>query len=159
MKKKWLIASYKISQVRRLEYNLQNQKFNYYLPKVIMKMNNSNSKEIPLFPGYIFINTSLENYSALKYTLGIKDIIKFGNKIPLISDEEIKNIQMAEEKSKITPVCPKIQIGTEALVLKGSFKGIMVKICSLPSKERVGVFLSLLGSMRRVAISVNDLKF
>ena len=40
-----------------------------------------------LFPGYIFINTSSENYSVLKYTKGIKNILKFGDKSPYISSE------------------------------------------------------------------------
>jgi len=80
MKKKWLIALYKINEVKRLESNLLNQNFEYYLPKITIKKINSNPKVEVLFPGYIFVNTSLENYSALKYTMGIKNIIKFGDK-------------------------------------------------------------------------------
>ena len=159
MKKKWLIALYKINEVKRVENNLLNQKFDFYLPKITIKKNNSNPKEEILFPGYIFVNTSFENYSALKYTMGIKNIIKFGDNISYISDESIKIIQMAEETSKIDPVASQIQIGQDAVISKGSLKGSMVKICSLPSKERVGVLLSFLGSMRRVTIPEKDLIF
>ena len=112
-----------------------------------------------LFPGYIFVNTSLKNYSALKYTMGIKNIIKFGDNISCISHEDIKSMQMAEEKSKLDPVAQQIQIGQNATISKGSLKGMMVKICSLPSKERVDVFFNFLGSMRIVTISENDLIF
>ena len=75
MKTYWLVVTYKINEVRRLERNLLNQKFEYYLPKITSKKINSNPKEKMLFPGYIFVNTSLENYSALKYTMGLKNII------------------------------------------------------------------------------------
>ena len=159
MKKFWLVATYKINQVRRLENNLSNQKFDYYLPKITTIKTNSNPKEELLFPGYIFVNTGFENYSVLKYTLGIKNIIKFGNKISYITYEDIKNMQIAAETSRIDPLTPKIQIGQDALITSGSLKGNMVKICSLPSKERVEVFLTFLGSMRRVTISENDLIF
>ena len=110
-----------------------------------------------MFPGYIFINTSFENYSSLKYTIGIKNIIKFGYHISSISNDEIKAMQLLEKKTKVDPACSKIQIGQDVIIANGSFKGSLVKICSLPSKERVGVLLSLLGSERRVFISEKDI--
>ena len=159
MKKNWLVATYKINESRRVESNLSNQKFDYYLPKITIKKINSNPKVEVLFPGYIFVNTSLENYSALKYTKGIKNIIKFGEYISTISNEEIKSMQRAEETSKINPVVSQIQIGQEAIIAKGSLAGSIVKVCSLSSKDRVGVFLSFLGSVRRVTIPEKDLIF
>ena len=159
MKKNWLVATYKIKEFRRLQSNLLNQKFEYYLPKITIKNNNSNPKEEVLFPGYIFVNTSFENYSALKYTIGIKDIIKFGDKISCISNEEIKAMQMADEASRIDPVAPQIQIGQDVIIANGSLAGSIVKVCSLPSKERVGVLLSFLGSVRRVTVQEKDLIF
>ena len=159
MKKNWLVATYKINEVRRVQSNLLNQKFDYCLPKITTKKINSNPKVEVLFPGYIFVNTSFENYSALKYTMGIRNIIKFGDNIPCISDEEIEAMQMAEETSKIDPVASQIQIGQDVIIAKGSLAGSIVKVCSLPSKERVGVLLSFLGSVRRVTISEKDLIF
>ena len=125
MKKNWLVATYKINEVRRVESNLLNQKFDYYLPKITTKKINSNPKVEVLFPGYIFVNTSFENYSALKYTMGIKNIIKFGDNISCISDEEIEAMQMAEETSKIDPVASQIQIGQDVMIAKGSLKEVL----------------------------------
>ena len=159
MKKNWLVATYKINEVKRVESNLSNQKFDYYLPKITTKKINSNPKVEVLFPGYIFVNTSLENYSALKYTMGIKNIIKFGDNISCISYEEIEAMQMAEEASKIDPVASQIQIGQDVIIAKGSLTGSIVKVCSLPSKERVGILLSFLGSVRRVTIQKKTLSF
>ena len=68
-------------------------------------------------------------------------------------------MQMAEEKSKTDPVVSQIHIGQDAIISKGSLKGNMVKICSLPSKERIEVFLTLLGSKRKVIIPERDLIF
>ena len=159
MKKKWIIASYKTNEFKRVESNLSNQKFDFYLPKITTKKINANPKVEVLFPGYIFVNTSLENYSALKYTMGIKNIIKFGNNISSLSSEEIEAMQMAEKTSKIDPVASQIQIGQDVIIAKGSMTGSIVKVCSLPSKERVGVLLSFLGSVRRVTILEKDLTF
>jgi len=159
MKKKWLIALYKSNEVKKVEINLLNQNFNFYLPKITTKKINAKPKVETLFPGYIFINTSVENYSALKYTMGIKNIIKFGDNISCISDEEIEAMQMAEETSKIDPIASQIQIGQDVIIAKGSLAGSIVKVCSLPSKERIGILLSLLGSVRRVTIPEKDIIF
>jgi len=159
MKKNWLVATYKINEARRVERNLLNQKFDYFLPRITTKKINSNPKVEILFPGYIFVNVSFINYSALKYTKGIKSIIKFGDNISCISDEEIEVMQIAEETSKIDPVASQIQIGQDVMIAKGSLAGSIVKVCSLPSKERVGVLLSFLGSLRRVTIPEKDLIF
>ena len=159
MKKKWLIALYKTNEVKRVETNLSNQKFDYYLPKITLKKFNTKPKLEALFPGYIFVNTSLKNYIALKYTMGIINIIKFGDSIPSLSSKEIEAMQMAEEKSKIDPVASQIQIGQDVMIAKGSLAGSIVNVCSLPSKERVGVLLSFLGSPRRVTIPKKDLIF
>ena len=156
--KHWLVASYKINEIKRLELNLLNQQFDYYLPKLITKKINSKPKEEVLFPGYIFINTSLEKYSAIKYTLGIKKIIKFGNHISYIADDEIESIKTIEIASQRDPIISKLKIGQDAVIATGSLKGSLVRICSLPSKKRVGVLLSILGSVRRINIPEDYLK-
>ena len=155
--KYWLVATYKINEIKRLEINLSNQNFDYYLPKIKVKRHNSDLFEEALFPGYIFINTRLENYSSIKYTIGIKKIIKFGNNIPRLTDNEIKSIKSIEKLSKSEPISSKIGIGQEALVVGGPFKGALVRICSLPFKDRIEVLLTFLGSLRRIKILKEDL--
>ena len=69
-------------------------------------------------------------------------------------DLRIKSI---EKSSESKPISSKIKIGQEALVSEGPFKGTLVKICSLPSKGRIEVFLTILGYLRRVKILKEDL--
>ena len=157
--KYWLVATYKINEINRAESNLSNQNFDYYLPKIKIKKSESNLKEEVLFPGYIFINTGLEDYSLIKYTKGIKGVVKFGKITPRLTDNEIKIIKSIEKLSNSKPIIPKINIGQEALVADGPFKGTLVKICSLPSKERIEVLLTMLGSLRKVSILKKDLRF
>jgi len=157
--KYWLVATYKINEINRAEINLKNQGFDYYLPKIVTKKYNSNPKEEAMFPGYIFINTDIDKCSIVSYTKGIKSIIKFGEKISYISDEEIKSISRVEKSSRLEPLVEKIEIGQEVNVKSGSFKGNMAKICSLPSNKRVGILLHILGSTRQIDISEKDLIF
>ncbi|MBK57171.1 MAG: hypothetical protein CMC84_07795 [Flavobacteriaceae bacterium] len=157
--KYWLVATYKINEIEKAERNLSNQNFDYYLPKIKVKKSDSNFKEEVMFPGYVFIKTRLENYSLIKYTKGIKKVVKFGRNIPRLTDIEINSIQSIEKLSNFEPITPKINIGQDAVVADGPFKGTLVKICSLPSKNRIEVLLSILGSSRRVNIMHKDLVF
>ncbi len=156
--KHWIVATYKINEIKKVEGNLSNQNFDYYLPRIIVEKTNSKIKDEVLFPGYIFINTSFENYLPISNTIGIKDIIKFGNSIPSLTDDQIKSIKAIVELSKSNPKAEKIEIGQEAVIASGPFKGTMVKICSLPSRKRVEVLLYILGSTKKVNISQKSLK-
>jgi len=157
--KYWFVATYKINEIKRVESNLTNQSFDYYLPKIITRKHNSNPKEEVMFPGYIFINTNIDKYSSVRFTKGIKNIIKFGENIPTMTNEEIKTISMVEKSSKLEPLVAEIKIGQEVNIRSGFLKGNIAKICSLPSKKRVGILLHILGSFKRVDISEKDLKF
>ena len=131
----WLVATYKINEVKRTTNNLSNQGLNYYLPKITTKNANSIQKENILFPGYIFIKTDFDKFALIKYTKGINSIIKFGKNIPYITDDEIKSIREVEESSKSKPLISKIKIGQEVVIKDGTLKGNIAKICSLPSKK------------------------
>ena len=157
--KYWLVATYKINEVKRVESNLINQNFDYYLPKIVMKKPNAKPKEEVMFPGYIFINAGIENYSSVKYTKGIRNIIKFGENIPFMTDDEIKSIDKVEKSSRTNPLISKIEIGQEVNIISGSFRGNIAKICSLPSKKRVGILLHVLGSSKKIDIPEKDIEF
>tara|TARA_B100000780_G_C20928753_1_gene370196 strand:+ start:56 stop:532 length:477 start_codon:yes stop_codon:yes gene_type:complete len=153
----WLVATYKINEASRLELNLQNQRFDYYLPKIFLQKLNTNLKEELMFPGYIFINTNLKNYSALKYTKGIKKILKFGDNIPSMSKDDINAIMKIEHESKDKPLSTIYTMGQEVVITEGSFKGNLVKICSLPAAKRIDILINILGSKRKVNIALEDL--
>ncbi|MEL0237989.1 MAG: transcription termination/antitermination NusG family protein [Gammaproteobacteria bacterium] len=157
--KYWLVATYKINEIKRVEENLSNQNFNYYLPKIVIKKVNSCIKEEVMFPGYIFIQSHIDEFSSLKYTKGIKNIIKFGKNISFMTDAEIRSINKLEESSKLEPIISEPHIGQEVMIKKGSLKGNLAKICSFPSKNRIGILLYFLGSQRRITILRENLEF
>lgn len=154
---KWFVASHKINELRKLEINLRNQKFDYYLPKIKIRKTKSHFIEEVLFPGYIFINTGIENISALQYTRGIKKVIKFGKNFSFMSNDEISSIKKIEEASRHNPISTNIYVGQEAIIKEGSLKGNLVKVCSLPANKRVDIFIHILGSKRSINMSLDDL--
>lgn len=157
--KSWIVATYKINQIDRLQDNLKNQNFIYYNPKIKTSKDNLFFKEEPLFPGYIFIHSHLKNYQKIKYTKGISKVLQFNNNFAVISDAEIMELKKIEKESFLKPIIQKISIGQEATMSSGPFKGSLVTIATLPSNDRVSIFINILGAKRRIHASLNEIKF
>ena len=155
--KKWLVASYKSKELTSLKNNLENQNFSFFLPTIRTRKKNFDESEEILFPGYIFVNIDPMKFSTLSFTKGIKEVIKFGNTIPYLEDEEIDNIKLFEHESKKLPIRFNIKIGQSVEIKYGTLKGNLAKICSLPAKNRIDVLIHLLGAVRKVNINLKDI--
>ncbi len=153
-----MVATYKINELKRLQENLHNQNFDYYNPKIITKKQNLSASEEPLFPGYIFIYEFLENYQKIKYTKGISNVINFNNKIAIVSEDEINEIKFLEKESFTKPIVQKLSVGQEATMSEGPFKGSLITIASLPKKDRVNIFVHILGTKRTVTASLSEIQ-
>ena len=154
----WMVATYKTNEFKRLKENLQNQEIEYYHPKINTKKYNLTPKEEPLFPGYIFIHSSIENYSKIKYTRGISKVIRFNKHIATLEDDEIFEIKKIESESFSKPIIQKIFVGQEAKMSEGPLKGSFITIASLPNKDRVNIFIHILGKKRKVTASLDEIK-
>ena len=156
--KVWMIATYKTNELKRLKENLQNQEIEYYHPKINTRKYNSKPKEEPLFPGYIFIYSIIENYSKIKYTRGISKVIRFNNNISTLDDDEIIELKKIESESYSQPIVQQIYVGQEATMSEGPLKGSFITIASLPHKDRVNIFIHILGKKRKVTTSLDEIK-
>lgn len=155
----WMVATYKVNQLKRLQENLQNQNFDFYNPTINIVKDNLSSKEEPLFPGYIFIHANLDNYQKIKYTKGISNIIKFDKNIAKLADEEILELRKIEKNSISDPIIQKIYVGQEGTMNDGPLKGSLISIASLPKNERINIFVHILGTKRQVNASLSEIMF
>ena len=155
--KVWMVATYKINEFNRLKENLSNQNFQYYHPKIKTKKNDSSAKEEALFPGYVFIHASLDKYTKIKYTKGVSKVIRFNNNVAILEDEEINQLKVLEKESLIKPIVQKVFVGQEAVMSDGPFKGSIITIASLPEKERVNIFIDILGSKRKASAPLSEI--
>ena len=156
--KVWMVATYKINELKRLKENLQNQDIEHYHPKINTKKYNLTPKDEPLFPGYIFIYSEIENYSKIKYTRGISKVIRFNNNIATLEDDEIIELKKIESESYSQPIVQQIYVGQEATMSEGPLKGSFITIASLPNKDRVNIFIHILGKKRKVTASLDEIK-
>ena len=151
----WLVVRYKINERLRFERNLHNQNIEFYIPRIFTNTAKSgNVKSEALFPGYGFIRLANTNLQALRNTLGLITIIRFGDQLAIAQDSIITQFKELEYLSKIQPT-PVKQLANDDVVMvtAGPFKGHISKILTTAVKDRVTILISLLGSERILTLS------
>ena len=156
----WLVVRYKINEQLRFERNLYNQNIEFYIPRIFTNtLKGSNKKSEALFPGYGFIRLANTNLQALRNTLGLITIIRFGDQLAIAKHSIINQFKELECSSKIQPIPVKgLAKDDMALVTAGPFKGYMSKILTTPAKDRATILISLLGSERTLTLSAANLQ-
>ena len=74
-----------------------------------------------LFPGYVFIRTDLAiSYRIIRSTQGIRDVVSFGDRIPVLPDAYIADLKarIGDASTKELPE-PVIMAGQEVIITEG----------------------------------------
>jgi len=156
----WCVVRYKIKERSRFERNLLNQNFEFYIPRIFIKTQKSDNKKTEtLFPGYGFVRLAQTNLHALKYSLGLINIIAFGDQYAIANDSIITQLKELERSSSIQPRIPsQLAKGDMVTVNSGPFQGHIAKILAAPVQDRANILISFLGSERMLNFSVRQLQ-
>ena len=92
--------------------------------------------------------------SSLKYTKGVKDVLKYGNSYACIDVKIINDIKKFSLDYKIDSLLIKPELNSDVTILSGPLKGNLVRVMSLTKDDRVKFLYTLLG---RNKISETDL--
>ncbi len=79
--------------------------------------------EKPLFPGYFFVHTSLENRLTILKTRGVVRIVGIHNTPVSIPDQEIENIRILTSSSLKSDPHPFLKVGQRVRVKTGALQG------------------------------------
>ena len=92
----WVLIYTKAKEEKKANENLQRQGFKTFLPLIAPSNKNSELKSlVPVFPRYIFaqINFELENWTSIKSSYGVSNIVMFSEKFTPIPNHIIQLIQ------------------------------------------------------------------
>ena len=160
--KSWIVARNKPNQDKIALINLERQNFEFFQPTFkTMSRRQNKFKEIikPVFPGYIFIAINLEekNWHKINNTRGISRIIVFGNEIPLVHCQLIKELKHRFSLNSSPKAVDPFEIGMNAEITNGPFAQLIGKIDNIDANQRIWILLDILGTQTRV--SINKLNF
>lgn len=115
-------------------------------------------KEIqtPLFPNYIFINTTEKERFSFFNINGILKFISFEGRPAVISDDEIVNIRRFEDA--IFEVEPHLIQGDDVMIVQGPFTGLCGTLFSKKGKSRFGIRLSAINQSLSLEIDISSIR-
>lgn len=110
---------------------------------------------VPLFPGYLFCRLDLlRSGKSARYAPGVKDFVKFGNRI---AEMEMEAIQILRHRcpNGVAQIQPRTYRAGEPLVIKeGPLSGLeAIFEREMGGSHRIAVLLDLLGRWTRVVLS------
>ena len=158
----WFAVNTKPRKEVLAERSLNQKNVETYLPRVEISRRRGcrryDLKE-PLFPGYLFIHTgsrpTFETVQTINWTLGVKRMVSIG-KTPLLVPEEVVNLikwRIGEGDINVPKVEREFPPGSVVAVRHGAFYGLMgIVDRSIPSKERVRVFLDFMNRQTPVEL-------
>jgi transcriptional antiterminator RfaH len=157
----WAVARTKPNAENIATRNLENQRFEYYQPKILekkVKQGKTKMVEQPLFPCYLFVRVH-DSWRSLQYTYGIAGVISNGSMPAIVGDQIINDLKSREIHGYIQLPKPKhIQVGDTVKINDPRFEGQTALVERMPATERQKVLLALLGNKIRILIPESDLE-
>ncbi|MDB4923292.1 UpxY family transcription antiterminator [Mucilaginibacter sp.] len=130
-----------------------------YLPmQRVIRQWSDRKKElhIPLFPNYVFINTTEKERGNLYNISGILKFIVFGGKPAVVSNDEIQNIMRFENTA--FEVEPNLVQGDDVMIINGPFTGLQGKLFSKRGKNRFGIQLKSINQSLSLEVCTSCLR-
>jgi len=153
MERSWFAVRTKPRQEQYAKEQFNRQGYDVYLPLTLVLISHARKKgwaERPFFPGYLFLNLTLEErrWSSIASTYGAIGAVRFGDNYPLVPEEVISYLMECEDEygrilSESRPGAP-FRPEQRVRIVDGSMKGLEGIFIAMNGKERVQVMLDLL---------------
>ena len=141
--------------------NLRRQGFNVFLP-LITKTTKKNGKfldiKTPLFPGYLFIGTSMDPipWKSVSGTRGISKAVTLDGVYRPVNALIIEGLQnRCDQHGSFQSLCD-IDVGDRVKVERGPFADFICCIDQIKDDQRVWVLLDILQQQTRAEISLDS---
>ncbi|EOR93408.1 NusG antitermination factor [Arcticibacter svalbardensis MN12-7] len=155
----WFIAYTYPNFEKKIYGELIRKNLKAYLPmqRVIREWSDRKKEiQMPLFPNYIFINTTEKERISFFKINGILKFISFDGRPAVISDNEIVNIRRFEDT--IFEVEPHLIEGEDVMIVKGPFTGLCGTLFSKKGKSRFGIRLLAINQSLSLEIDISCIR-
>ena len=140
---------------------LSNQDIETFLPirQVVNRWKDRKKKvDIPLFPGYLFVNLSPENRLKILNTRGVVKMLGVNGFPTPVPNEQIESIKRLMETDLCYDPCPYLCEGKEVIVNNGPLEGMKGKILERRGEYRLILSVDLINRSISVEVDINDVE-
>ena len=138
------------------------QGFKVFLPLIVKtskKKGKFLDRKTPLFPGYIFMGTSIDPvpWKTINGTRGISRAVTLGGTYRPVNASIIKGLKYRCDKRGIIQNIDDIVSGDRAKIEKGPFADFICNVDKIEANRRVWVFINFLQQQTKAEISLDAL--
>jgi len=144
---------------------IRKKSIDIFLPRIKVQSKRKDRKkiiDIPLFPGYIFVNISLDPREHLNVvqTVGAVRLLGSHNGPVPVSEEQIESLKIitSTEADVVIGRTSSLEGGDPVLVVSGPMSGIKGEFLTYKGKGRVIIRIDLLGQFAGVEIDADDIE-
>jgi transcriptional antiterminator RfaH len=155
----WCVANTQANAEDKAVFHLMRQGFNVLLPKHLKRRSHARKVDWvprPLFPGYLFveIDPSFSPWRAIRSTVGVLDVIRFGDTPAPVPDGVIDEICARQDENGLVKTIdgPGFKPGDPVRVLRGALGEFEALFEASDERNRVTVLLNLLGRQVRARV-------
>ncbi|MEX1197417.1 MAG: transcription/translation regulatory transformer protein RfaH [Pseudohongiellaceae bacterium] len=153
---RWYLLQCKVQQQQRALENLANQEYHCFNPTHPVQRRRRRKLETrdePLFPGYLFIQLGTQtNWRSLLSTRGVLKVVSFNGTMIPVSDEVIEGLwQRCHSEAAAEPE-PLFRPGQRVVVTEGCFRHIEAIVQATQGEERVVLLMNLMHSPQQIEI-------
>lgn len=143
--------------------NLQRQGFEAYCPMIRRRLRHAGRTQNalrPLFPGYVFVrlNPDRSQWRSITSTIGIRTLIKFGDRLGVLPLRFIEGLREREEDGAV-PI-PRVREsydpGDAVKLRDGPLDGLIATVVSCDTRGRLQLLLGLLAGGVRIRSTVDS---
>ena len=153
----WIVASTKPNAELLAVEQLAHQGFEAYCPtydKVVRHARKKTIKKKPLFPSYIFVQSSDRGRSwrPILSTSGVRSLVMQGNKPGVLPRKFVEELKVCERNGELSRRAePKLNAGDKVILTEGAFQDFIGQVLFAQEDDRVWLMLDLMGREVRVS--------
>jgi transcription antitermination factor NusG len=113
---------------------------------------------LPLFPCYVFVRGGLDRRLHVVTTPGVHMVLRRGDQVAIVPDQEIEAIQRAVAGSLQVEPVPFLKCGTRVRVMRGALEGVEGILIRKKNLWRLVLSVDMLAQSVAVEVQASDVE-
>ncbi|MBL4690157.1 MAG: transcriptional activator RfaH [Rhodospirillales bacterium] len=155
----WCAVQTHVRSEDKAAFHLKRQGFEVFLPKHLKRRKHARRIDwvaAPLFPRYLFvsIDPELTQWSSIRSTIGVGDLVRFGNRPAAVPMGIISEIMARQDEKGLVRAhigCP-FKAGDRVKIAEGPLSDLEGLFDCATDEERIIVLLNLMGREVKVRV-------
>jgi transcription antitermination factor NusG len=151
----WLVLRTRSRHENKVEAVLRQKQVETYLPKCRVQRSMSSRRSVgdaPLFPGYVFVRPSPEQYEGMRYVPGSCGLVLSAGRAAVLPDRDMEAVKRLVDSGRDYDARPELLVGKRVKIVCGPLAGMEGDLVRLKQQHLVVINVDVVGSSVRMEV-------